>query len=97
MIELYYTLREKPPDRTPAAPRPNRRRKMKKALIIALLAMLTVGMVFASGAKEEAPKAKEIYGEMKENANELMDKARVKMDQAKDKIEEMKEKKNQQA
>ncbi|MBR6084995.1 MAG: BMP family protein [Spirochaetales bacterium] len=33
---------------------------MKKALIIALLAMLTVGMVFASGAKEEAPKAKEI-------------------------------------
>ena len=34
---------------------------MKKALIIALLAMLAMGMVFAAGSQEAAaPKAKEI-------------------------------------
>ena len=34
---------------------------MKKALIIALLAMLAMGMVFAGGSQEAAaPKAKEI-------------------------------------
>ena len=39
----------------------NRRRNMKKALIIALLAMLAMGMVFAGGSQEAAaPKAKEI-------------------------------------